>query len=203
MKDSSGMRVQERPPSLTRRVDLPGGQDRLRQMILYIACKCAHAGRMGQVKLNKILWRADFEAYAARRVPVTGRAYQRLELGPAPQEMVRVLNDMLRDQVLRYEETDFGDGVVEKRPIAEIEPNLSLFNREDLEFVDAAIGYYWDKTGTETSDDSHGIAWRTRENGDPMYYELAYLSDEQVSPSQRAEVLAKIEARKARSHRTQ
>ncbi len=144
---------------------------------------------MGLTKLNKILWKADFDSYAARKKPVTGRAYQRLELGPAPKEMKPLLGDMLRTGSLRLELTDFGDGIVERRPIAEIDPRMHYFSAEDLDFVEAAISYYWEKTGKETSDDSHGVAWKSRENGDPIFYELAYLSDAEVSPRQRFEVL--------------
>ena len=55
---------------------------------------------------------------------------------------------------------------------------MRWFNETDLSFVNAAIQYYWDKTGTEASDESHGAAWRTRKDNDPMPYELAFLSDD-------------------------
>jgi len=150
-------------------------------MILYIAERCADAERFGFIKLNKILWKSDFDAFAARGVPITGRDYQRLELGPAPKEIPRVYNDMLRDGAIRVEEVDFGDDIVEKRTIALDHPNLKLFSPEDIAFVDAAIAYYWNMTGTETSDDSHGVAWKTHNNGDPLPYELARLSDKPLS----------------------
>jgi hypothetical protein len=114
-------------------------------------------------------------------MPVTGRAYQRLELGPAPKEMRPLLNEMERLGIIDYKITYFGDGVIEYRPTAKVPPNLSFFSYDDLSFVDAAIAYYWDKTGTETSDDSHGIAWKSRENKATMYYELSYLSDEEIA----------------------
>jgi hypothetical protein len=196
VKDTAGMRVQNASPSLTARIDLPGQQDRLRQMILYISEKCVEAEQFGLVKLNKILWKADFEAFASRRKPVTGRPYQRLELGPAPKEMKPVLMEMETDGIIRFDLTDFGEGIIEKRPIALAEPHLINFTPDDLKFVVRAIGYYWDKTGMETSDDSHGIAWKSRANGDLMYYELSYLSDEEISPRQRTSILNKIAARR-------
>jgi hypothetical protein len=69
-------------------------------------------------------------------------------------------------------------GIVEERTVALADPNMSFFSEEYIRFVEAAIEYYWDKTGTETSDDSHGAAWSTRGDVDPMPYELALLSDE-------------------------
>ena len=173
-----------RQPQLTPSVKLLGGQDRLRQLTLYVAQECVAAARFGLVKLNKILWKADFDSYAARRIPVTGRAYQKLAQGPAPKEMPRVLNDLLRDDRIKLELTDFGDGIIEKKPIAFGKPNMTFFTDADIAFVDAAIEYYWEFTGQETSDDSHGIAWASREIGQPMFYELAYLSDREIGPDQ-------------------
>jgi hypothetical protein len=177
-----------RKPSLTTRVPLPGGQDRLKRMILYVAHRCASAKRFGLIKLNKILWKADFDAFAVRGIPVTGRDYQRLQLGPAPKEMKPLYRDMLRDGLIRVEEVDFGDDVVEYRTIPLVPYDLSLFSPEDVAFVDGAIAYYWGMTGTETSDDSHGAAWRTHNNGDPLPYELARLSDKPLSRDARRRI---------------
>lgn len=166
-------------PRLTYRVRLPGGQDRLRELILYVSERCADAPRFGKVKLNKILWKADFEAFAERGVPVTGRAYQRLEWGPAPVEMPPLLAEMEADGVLEFATVGFGPGVVEERPVPKRKARLqTFFSADDLRFVDAAINYFWDMTATGASDASHGMAWKTRSDLDPMPYEAAYLSDE-------------------------
>lgn len=161
-------------------------------MILYVAHRCREAGRLGGIKLNKILRKADFDAFAARQVPVTGRRYQRERFGPVPREMLPLRRDMLRDGLIRVEQVDFGDGVVEHRTVPLVAPDLSLFAPEDLAFVDAAIRYYWAMTGMETSDDSHGSAWQTRSNGDPLPYEAAFLSDRPLSPGQRQRLARRI-----------
>jgi hypothetical protein len=170
------MLTQRAPGTL--QVPLPGGQSRLRNIILYVARKCEGARYFGAIKLNKIIWKADFDAYASRRRPVTGREYRRRYFGPAPLEMLPVHRDLLRDGLIRVDNRAYGDGLVEKRTVALAEPDLRDFTSEDLAFVDASIRHWWDKTGTETSDASHGVAWRTRQDNDPMPYELALLSDE-------------------------
>ncbi len=168
------------PPKLTWRVQLPGGQTRLREGILYVSKACESAPSFGLVKLNKILWRADFDSFVERGQPVTGRQYQRLEQGPAPIEMRPVLNEMLAENLIRIDRARVID-FFEQRPVALVEPNVSLFSRSDLNFFDRAIAIYWDKTGKETSDASHGAAWASRDNGTPMPYESAYLSDQSIS----------------------
>lgn len=178
---------------LTYRVELPGGQLRLRQMILDVSERCRTAARFGRVKLNKVIWKADFDAFAMRRVPVTGRAYQRLKWGPAAIETQPLYSEMLQDGLIHVEKVDLGDGFVEQRTIADISPELTLFSADDLSYVDVAIRYYWEKTGREASDDLHGVAWRTREDGDPMPYELALLSDRQLEDAQAVQLLDLVE----------
>ena len=172
--------------NMTYRVPLPGGQERLRQLILYVAKRCHNAPYFGAIKLNKILWRADFESFAQRKVPVTGRAYQRLPLGPAPVEMAPLHAEMRQRRYIELEERTFGEGIVERRTVALVEPQINLFSPEDIEFVDRAIAHYWDKTGTESSDDSHGTAWRVLDDGDPMPYEFAQLSEAPLEKAQQA-----------------
>lgn len=162
------------------KVELSGGQRRLKEAILYVCKKSNEMERFGAIKLNKILWRADFRAYYDRQIPVTGRQYQRIALGPAPVEMPPLINELLRDELLEIKPTDVG-GFMEKRHIALADPVTNLFSREDLDYLDEAINHYWRMTGTETSDESHGIAWRTRENGDPMPYQTSFFEDAPLS----------------------
>lgn len=175
----------QQPRQLTMSVNLPGGQDRLRQTILYVSARCATATRFGLIKLNKIIWKADFSSFAARGVPVTGRAYKRQKFGPVAVEMLPLYSEMLRENIISIERVNFGENVVEKRTIPAIKPKLDRFSSEDIVFVNQSIDYYWDKTGEESSDDSHGVAWSTRSNGEEMPYELAYLSDAPLGLAQR------------------
>jgi hypothetical protein len=169
-------------------VHLAGGQDRLREMILYVSERGKSAKRWGKTKLNKTLWRADFTSFYERGVPVTGRPYQRLEFGPAPLEMAPMLGEMINNGLISIEKVKFSVGVIEDRIIPNDKPNLSMFSKDDMRYIDSAIDYYWDDTARSASDDSHGVAWRTRGNGDAMPYELAYLSDCKLP----AQMLAKV-----------
>ena len=167
--------------NLTYKVNLAGGQDRLREMILYVSEHSKNSPRWGKTKLNKTLWRADFESFLTRGIPVTGRAYQRLPRGPAPVEMAPVLGEMISAGLVSIEYLPLQSGLVEERIIPNAKPNLRFFSQDDLRFVDQAINYLWDDSATDVSRDSHGIAWQSRVDGDPMPYELAYISDRRLS----------------------
>jgi hypothetical protein len=163
---------------------LRGEKARLRQLILYVSDKCKGARYFGAIMLNKIIWKADFDSFAVRGVPITGREYRRQKFGPALREMKPLQNEMLQQGAIRIERRVYNDDIVELRTEPQDMPDISLFTAEDLSYVDASISHYWDMTGTESSDESHGVAWRTRANGDPMPYESALLSDREPQPAQ-------------------
>lgn len=168
------------PHRLTYEVHLAGGRERLVDLILYISQKYETAARWGKTKLNKVLWRADFTSFLERGVPVSGRPYMRLKNGPAPVEMAPVLGRMSAEGLIRMERRPQGEHF-EERVISLTQANMHFFGPDDIRYVDSAIQYYWNATATEASDDSHGIAWQSREDGEPMPYELAYLSNKSLS----------------------
>ncbi len=94
--------------------------------------------------------------------------------------MLPIHKEMLRSGSIEITTRDFGDNKVERRTIAVDQAHLRYFNETDMAFVDESIKHYWAKTGTETSDESHGVAWSSRNDKDPMPYESAYLSDEEL-----------------------
>jgi hypothetical protein len=161
---------------VTYRVDLSGGQRRLKEAILYVAQKGKGMRLFGRIKLNKIIWRADFRSFYERGQPVTGRTYQKLKWGPALTEMVPVIQDLQMANLLEEKAHKYGNAT-EYRPIAKADPVLKFFSPEDLEFLDESLRHYWDMTGMESSDESHGVAWKSREIGDPIPYEAAYFED--------------------------
>lgn len=155
---------------------------------MYVAKACEEAPYFGLVKLNKIIWRADFESFTQRGQPVTGRLYQKLKQGPAPVEMLPLLNELQAEGHLTIKNVRQGE-YYEQRPFALSDPILTLFSKQDLDCFDRSITAYWGMTGKEVSEDSHGVAWKTRETGEPMPYELAYLSDEPIGAGQRGRLL--------------
>ena len=175
----------------TLRVQREGGNNRLRQMILYVAQRCADEEKFGVVKLNKILWKADFESYSKRRMPVTGVEYRKLPLGPAPKDMPDTTMVMRARGEIKIDGPNALSN--EKRTIALVEPDMSLFDEQDIEFANQAISYYRGRTGNEASDDSHGAAWSSQNIGDLMPYQLADLSDKKLGIKQYNRLASYIE----------
>lgn len=184
---------------LTFKVDLPGGEGRLREAISHVCGRCSAAKRFGKIKLNKILWRADFTAFAERRIPVTGWSYLKLAAGPAPTEMAAVLERMQDDQLVAFERRDFGEGYVEERPVSLKAWPRRFLSEDDEGFLEASIRFYWSKTATAASELSHQVAWKSRDFLDPLPYESVLLSDQKPGERDRARFAEIARARRLTS----
>ena len=156
------------------------GDERLRQMILYIAEKCEDDATFGAIKLNKILWAADFQSYARFREPVTGVEYMRLPNGPAPKRMLPVKQKMKEDQVIAERQKQ-RYGYVQHRVTPLREADLSEFSGRDISVVDDVIREMWGETAKDVSDRSHDLAWKIAANKERIPYQAVFLSDEPLT----------------------
>jgi hypothetical protein len=174
------MRAPAQKPHLTFEFAEMNPDERLRELILYIADVCRESATFGKTALNKILWRADFESYVQRRKPLTGARYQSLERGPAPKRMKPVLNEMERDgeavvrSVMYY-------GYEQQRVIALRSANLSSFTGDEIALLNRIIKECSEETAKSLSDQSHGNAWLLGNALGAIPYEAAFLSDEEPS----------------------
>lgn len=162
--------------------DLPNQAMRMRELILYISDKCRDNERFGATVLNKILWFSDFIAFQNTGKSITGEKYQRLRKGPAPRRLKPVQDKMIDDRELHIRLTRYGTKK-QKRSVPLRDANLKIFTGEEIAIVDEVIDLLSHMNGTQISDWSHGKAWKTRNDGDLMPYELIFLSDEPVTAS--------------------
>jgi hypothetical protein len=168
---------------------------RLREMILYIATKCASDPTFGATKLNKILHRSDLRCFAQHGQPLTGVEYQALPNGPAPRRLVPVRTSMLERRDIVEEEHQAPGGQRQiRRIVARRTPDLSAFDAPQLAIVDEEIGALWGQRAIDASAASHGRAWRiARKSGDLIPYEAVFLGDDPLhsDDSARARELAR------------
>lgn len=68
-------------------------EEKLRELILYIAQKSKTDPRCGAVKLNKLLYYADFSAYRLLGRAITGAEYQHLKKGRRPERAYQPKQD--------------------------------------------------------------------------------------------------------------
>ena len=81
-------------------------EEKLAELILYIAEKSSGDEGFGATKLNKILHAADFLAFAIRGEAITGVDYFHLAQGPAPRRYVPVREHLIEEDRLAIEERE-------------------------------------------------------------------------------------------------
>jgi len=175
----SGVTVYEKGdlvPTLSKNVY---SEEKLRELILYIAQKSKDDLRCGAVKLNKLLYYSDFTAYRLLGRSITGAEYQHLPEGPAPRRGLPAQERLKRDGAMemRYKPSVVGE------PIHLIVPKRQpypIFSKEEKAIVNRIIKEFWNLTGSELSDKSHKeFGWRLTKLGETIHYRTAWLS---VSP---------------------
>ena len=173
------MNIQQLHSRLTFSFADMNSDNRLRELILYIAEKCESDRRFGATKLNKILAFADFYSFFRHGRPVTGAEYMRLPNGPAPRRMKWLLTQMENDGEIVIQQIEDGK-FVQQRVIPRRSANRDLFTGREIEIVDEMIRAFWGATAKRLSAFSHGIAWRVADDKGLIPYEAVFLSDDPI-----------------------
>ena len=168
--------------------------DKLQELILYIADRCEDEEEFGSTKLNKILFFADFTAYARTGHAITGEQYQKLEHGPAPRRLLPAIDALKRENALA-EKTRGYYGYPQRWYVALRDPDLTQFTAEDIAIVDEVVDRLRGKTGADVSHLSHTfVGWRAAKMNEDIPYETAWISSAPLS--EEAEALAETVAKR-------
>ena len=153
-------------------------EEKFRELVIYIAGQCETDPAFGAVKLNKLLYYADFAAYRQFGQPITGSMYRKLSEGPAPEQMVNQRDIMLDKGEATLEKRTYFTGI-QHRLIPARPARKSLFRDEELDIANQVIAFFEGKTARDVSDFSHREpGWRLAQRGETIPYETAWLSPE-------------------------
>jgi antitoxin SocA-like protein len=157
---------------------------KFRELILYIATRCAEDPYFGKTKLNKILFYTDFAAYAELGKPLTGQEYMRLPHGPAPRRMKPMLDSMSSAGEIEILGEDKA-GLRQERVVAKRLPDVQRFSEPQLTLVNRMIQALWGRTNSRVSEISHAnIGWRLARDRETIPYETVFLSDRPLTEAE-------------------
>ena len=146
---------------------------KLKELILFIAERSAADEFFGSTKLNKILFFADFLAFAKLGSSITGHVYQKLDNGPAPKQMLPVMKEMVLSRVLAIQKRDH-HGRTQNVPIALRRPKLKLFSAEEIAVVTEVLDSLKRKNAKGVSTLSHEFSgWKLAEDRELIPYQCA------------------------------
>ncbi len=131
-------------------------EPKFEELVLYFAQRCVDDPRFGVTKLNKLLFFADFIAYANGGQSITGSEYVALKLGPVPANAQDVRWRMQHEGRIAIETRGW-----QQRIVALKEPDLGHFSPQDIATADHVCNELEKFNATQVSDLSHAfLGWR-------------------------------------------
>jgi hypothetical protein len=176
---------------------------KLRELILLISDWCQADPKFGAIKLNKLLFHADFSAFLTYGEPITGQEYFALPQGPAPRRLKPLTEKMKKSEELAYQDVSYF-GRIQKRPIALRSPDLTVFSAIEIDLVRKTVERFWKLSATEISDQSHlFLGWKTARLHETIPYNTALVSRREPTPEERnyGVTLQRSAAEHLRAHR--
>lgn len=145
------------------------------ELVLYVASQSEDDPTFSKTKLNKLLFFADFFAYAELGEPITGHRYQKLPRGPAPVAFLPVVQRMEARGDCHWEERSYF-GRSQQRLVAKRGADLSWLTDEQRALVDGLIKRLRGLNATEVSDLSHEYpGWQAVGMKEEIPYETIFV----------------------------
>ena len=150
------------------------GNQKLKALVHFIIHECAdNPGRLGAVRLNKILWFTDMLTYQTRGATATGEKYLKRRQGPVPATILQTLDELEAEGKIQIDEPS---RIYETRKFVSLDsPDISLLLDEDRDLAMYVIEKVCEQTASEVSEVSHDEAWDAASDGEeiPMCATLA------------------------------
>ncbi len=143
--------------------------DKFKALVQYVSWRCrAEPYKLGAIKLNKILWFADCEAYRRRGRSITGARYVKEAKGPVPLAIAPTVAALRKAGLLEVSEDTYY-GHRQRRFVAQAEPDMSEFAHEELKIVDEVIREITERhTANSISNLTHDDIWKIAELGEEI-----------------------------------
>lgn len=145
------------------------------QAIIYL-CSKLDKEIWGKKKLAKLLYYVDFDAFEKDGEPITGDTYRALPMGPFPMSLREITAEMQSKKMIEVKSVaqsdDYAPTEVYK---CLIEPDISVFQKGELEILERIIRKYGHLNGKQLEDLTHAEApyVGSKPKGE-IPYELAY-----------------------------
>lgn len=155
--------------------------DRLKELVLYVSNKSSNDASFGAVKLNKLLFFADFWAFGAFGKPITGATYEKQRWGPVPREVKKAQQDLeAAEDAIVIKRRHF---YPQQKTVARRPADMSRFEAHELELIDEILEVFKDDYAEFISEFSHEISagWQLAKMHEEIPYDSIFLSTEDIS----------------------
>lgn len=156
---------------------------KFKELVLLLAARSEDDPRMSRVKLNKLLYRSDFEAFRLLGRSITGARYVRGEFGPMAAELPAAEKELGRRGLLTWRRERTGTNE-QKIPVATEGADETQFSKEELAIIARSLDELREYGGKGASDWSHeeSAGWRLKPNGAEITYESGLIDTRPLAP---------------------
>jgi hypothetical protein len=155
---------------------------KFKELVLYLSERSTSDDGFGMVKLNKLLYRSDFEAFRLLGKSITGETYVKQEFGPVAADLPIILDELASAGFIRWEHPQSGRF---KRdvPAATAPSDPKRFTAQELALIDHTLDELSRHGGKSVSEWSHenSVGWNVVSVSEVIPYETALLSREPLA----------------------
>jgi Protein of unknown function (DUF4065) len=163
---------------------------KFKELVIYLCAASEQAGDegFGMVKLNKLLFRADFEAYRLLGRPMTGETYEKQEYGPVARDLPIVLDELAAAGRLRWQSIPRGPRTRKVPTMAEnpdAAADMSAFPADERQVIENTLRELAAYGGKGASEWSHeeSAGWNVvSEYGEAIDYASTFISTAPIPP---------------------
>jgi hypothetical protein len=150
---------------------------KFKNLVHYVISRVEDPSQLGAVKLNKIVWYIDAEAYLRTGESLTGARYSKMPQGPVPKAMLPIIRELEQESSILVETVDYyGRGKRQYRSLSA--PDREIFAKDELEYIDEITDIIALRhTATSISERTHGAAWKLADDGEDLPF-FAVLADD-------------------------
>lgn len=171
-------------------------ESKFRQLLHSVASVMAEYQSSGAVKLNKVLYFAEFWQYRDTGSAISGVEFVHRRMGPTPCRLLPVRAWMIADGLLRLEIHELGPGMEEHRLLPAAPMDYDLLPEEEISRVESVAEELRLLSAAEVSSRSHlDAGWRTTSDGETIPYDAVFMDAVQVITPNSRERMVAAEAR--------
>jgi Protein of unknown function (DUF4065) len=159
-------------------------RSKFKELVVFLCATAENADDkgFGMVKLNKLLYLTDFEAFRVLGQPVTGETYEKQEFGPVARDLPIVLDELGAAGRLQWQTIPRGP-YERKVPTPTADPDaaadMTQFSADEKSIISGALSALAVFGGRDASEWSHedSAGWRMAQKyGDVIDYYTAVIS---------------------------
>lgn len=162
--------------------------EKLKEALHYVIARCDDPARLGAIRLNKILWFADREAYRLNGLSITGDSYVKRKLGPTPKNVLAAIAELAAERKIVVREASLPSNYVMRHFFKLTDAEVPSLSDQDRAILDAFMRLVCDNyTANEISNASHDQVWYAAEMGEEIpLYAAAFATPGQITQEVRA-----------------